>query len=181
MEKNLTLVEHLDELKKRTLVTVLVLLALLLPLYLLSGSALDRVFDYVAGQGYRLYIYDITDALMLRLRMTLLLDIAVCMPLILVQALAFVLPGLYQKERRGLCGLLTLIGLLFCLGVAAFLLWLTPVALDGIYAVRPEYGTILSVRNYYDIWEGCALAAGLTATLPCLPVIIRLLQRHNDD
>lgn len=181
MEKNLTLVDHLSELRKRTLIVVIALIVLLIPMYILSSPVLERVFGYVAAQGYKLYIYDITDALTLKLRMTLLLDIAVCLPLILTQALGFVWSGLYKRERALLSGLLAAFGLLFLAGVAAFIVWLTPVALDWIYALRPEYGTILSARGYYDIWEGCALAAGLIATLPCLPLIIHQVRRLNAE
>lgn len=172
MEKDVPVQDHLAELRRR-LLTVLLPMALLLPaLYIAAPGFLARLFSPLAAVGCTLHVYHVTDGLSLRIRSALLMDTALCAPLIAVQAARFAWPGLYRGERRALLCICSC-GVLFGAAVWAFTTAATPALVRLWYARRGPYGAMLSAVACYNLWSRCAVACGLAASLP--PALLALL------
>lgn len=167
---------HLSELRRRILVCVVPLIIGLVPAYFLSPFVLERIFWPVTVLDCRVYLYAVTDGLMLRLRAALLLDIAVLAPLILTEAFLFARPGLYPKEKRALILWSTGTGALFTGGVAAFLLWLGPFLVRWWHGCG-EWEAALSGSGYMTMWEAAALIFALICCLPLLWPLLVIAKR----
>lgn len=182
MDKDLPLADHLAELRRRLLTVVIPLLLLLIPAFLAAPLLLPHIYQPLSSRGYTLHLYHITDGLMLRLRLALLMDTALLSPLLLAQGLLFAWPGLRPRERRGLLLFATLTGLLFCGGLLLFIFWLTPLLVAIWHIHGNTAGAVISATRYYGIWQAAAL---VTAAACCLPALLlpgrKLLHTLEED
>ena len=99
----MSFLEHLDELRKRLIYSVVSLLAGCV----VSFIFLDRIFDFVFGpmkalipSGGRFIATEAPEVFMLRLKIGVLGGLFVALPLILWQLWLFIAPGLYANEKR---------------------------------------------------------------------------------
>ncbi len=168
MDKDLSLEDHLAELRRRLLICLLALVLLLIPAFLATPLVLPRIFQPLSRFGYQAHLYQITDGLLLRLRLALLLDITLLSPLLLLEALRFAWPGLWPGERRSLLLFALLAGFLFSAGVLLFILKLTPLFVAVWHHHGNTAGAVISAAAYYTVWQTAALVSGLACCLPAL-------------
>lgn len=127
--KRMPFMGHINELRKRLTVVVAVVGVLTLAGYFFS----DEIFRFLVAPMRPVigdqspYVFDILEAMALRLRIGLFGAIVVGSPVIIYQVLAFFLPALKPKERRWFMWTFVAGVLLFLAGVAfCYLLILEP-------------------------------------------------------
>jgi len=126
-EKEMTVVEHLEELRERLLKSAIALAGTTL-LSLLFASRFLKMLIAPAGDIKPIFLRP-TEGLILYMRVAFVSGVALAMPVILYQAIRFILPGLKADERRHLYILLPGATLLFLLGVAFAYFAMLPFAL----------------------------------------------------
>jgi|GEM_PF-3292716 len=181
MDRDLPLETHLEELRRRLLACLVPLLLLLVPAYLATPYVLPYLFTPLTKWGYTVYLYQITDGLMLRIRLALLLDLAALSPLILAEALLFAWPGLRAKEKRGIVLTAALAGALFLAGVLLFIRIAAPRLVDLWQGYGTTRDTVISGARYYSIWQAGALVSGLICCLPVLCIPARTLRKALEE
>ena len=99
----MTFLEHLDELRKRIVVS----LAGILVGCLVAFAFVNRIYSFIMDplnrllpKGSSFVFTEPTEAFLLYMKMALLAGVIVAMPVILLQVWLFVAPGLYAKEKR---------------------------------------------------------------------------------
>ena len=99
-EKDMTLVEHIGELRKRlTIIVVFFLLALILSFFL--AEPLIRYLQVTEeAKNLTLNAFKVTDPIKIYMQVTMILGLIITSPLIMYQFWAFISPGLYEKERK---------------------------------------------------------------------------------
>lgn len=120
-EKN-TLVEHLEELRG-VLIRCLIALAIgFVPMFFCAPSVLDALIKIILQKcSVTLNFFSPMELFVLQMKMAMVLDILICFPFMVWQMWHFILPALYEHERRfikslvGLSSLLFVVGSLFCL------------------------------------------------------------------
>jgi len=181
MDRDLPLEAHLGELRARLLVCLIPLLLLLVPAFLVTPLVLPYIFAPLDKWGYTVHFYQITDGLMLRIRLALFLDLALLSPLALAEAVLFAWPGLLARERRALLTAIGLVGVLFCAGAALFILVLAPWLVDVWHSCGNTGETIISGTRYYTVWQSAALISGLVSCLPVILLLCRRLCKFPED
>lgn len=126
--EEMTLQEHLEELRDRILKMVLAIVPTFIFGFVISNRILEEIRDK-ANAGGGLDIRSPTDPLTLSFKIGLYVAIAICMPIIVYQLIAFLAPGLTRKEKRILYSSLPFISVLFIGGVAYGYLVAAPRAL----------------------------------------------------
>lgn len=125
----MTLQEHLEELRKRIMYSALsVLIALGLGLWL-SGYVLDIMTEHAETPG-GLQVISPTEGFVTYFKVALYIAIAIAMPVLVYQLMAFVFPGLTRSERRYVMLSVPFVMLLFAGGVSFAFFVLVPRALD---------------------------------------------------
>jgi sec-independent protein translocase protein TatC len=180
MDRDLPLEAHLGELRSRLLICLIPLLLLIVPAFLVTPLVLPYIFAPLDKWGYTIHFYQLTDGLMLRIRLALFLDLTLLSPLILAEAVLFAWPGLLTGERRALITAVGLAGILFCAGAALFILVLTPWLVDLWQSCGNTGGTIISGTRYYTVWQSAALVFGLVSCLPVLLLLRRRLHKAQE-
>jgi sec-independent protein translocase protein TatC len=98
----MSFLEHLDELRKRLMVSVAALTAG----FLIAFTFINQIFDFImkplqaALHGGKLIYTEPTEAFMLYMKMAALAGLVMAAPVIIWQVWLFVAPGLYSHEKR---------------------------------------------------------------------------------
>ncbi|MGE5585625.1 MAG: twin-arginine translocase subunit TatC [Bacillota bacterium] len=119
------LVEHLAELRRRILVCLMATVA---------GSALGyavspQVLEVLARPLGRFVFTAPAEALLARLRISMMIGIVIASPIITIQSWLFIAPGLRRDERRLTWRFVPAVALLFAAGVAFAYVAVYPLAL----------------------------------------------------
>lgn len=170
---DMTLVEHLDELRGRLLKSLLALaltMALSLAMHRqliawLRAPAADTAFVFTAPPEY----------LMAALKVAFYAGLYLALPVILYQVLAFVAPGLHPHERRWVAPIAAGAFLLFSAG-AAFAYWvLLPTGLHFLLTFSADAVTpMLSIGAYLGFAAALVFASGLIFELPLVLLALAL-------
>jgi sec-independent protein translocase protein TatC len=99
----MTFLEHLDELRKRIVASLIAIAVGCLVAFTFVQKIYDFVMDplnRLLPKGSSFVFTEPTEAFLLYMKMALLAGVIIAMPVILLQAWLFVAPGLYAKEKR---------------------------------------------------------------------------------
>ncbi len=108
MDRELTLVEHLAELRKRIIISLFVLLTAAALSFPFTSVVLKIVRLPASGLIERLVFFSPQDALMVRMHLAFLCGLVISIPVILYQFWAFILPaaeeGKMHTDHQGILG-----------------------------------------------------------------------------
>lgn len=167
----MSLMEHLEELRKRLLWS---LLALGGAFFLCWGFA-QEIFHFLALPIYRylppgtkLAFLGVTDPFILYVKVAALAATFLASPFLLLQVWKFVAPGLYQRERLWALPFI-LAGSLFFVAGGAFAYYVAfPFAVQFLLGVGQEFQAVITLERYFGFLLTVILGLGLMFELPIL-------------
>lgn len=176
----MTLVEHLAELRRRLIVSMVALACGFVVCWVFYPQILDFLTapycDVVSPEAEgldssgecRLLVLDPLEPFSVRVSVAGYGGAALAMPILLWQAWRFITPALFPKERRHTAGFVILATLLFAAGVAlAF--WTIPRALGFLATLGgDDLVSFFSPRRYLSFVVKMALAFGLGFEFPVI-------------
>ncbi|MHB1126990.1 MAG: twin-arginine translocase subunit TatC [Bacillota bacterium] len=167
-EQKLSLMGHMDDLRRVFTVTVIAVLVTSTVSFLLFGDQLlHLVTDPLKQYDVQLVYIGITEAFFTKIKLAVLAGILLALPLILWQAWSFIAPALLPKERRYLIMLLPLSLLLFAGGaVFAYLVVFNFAARFLLVVVRGDLQPMLAVGQYVSFLISFVLPFGAVFELP---------------
>jgi sec-independent protein translocase protein TatC len=165
----MSLLDHLEELRKRIIRS---LLALLVGVVVCLNWA-PEILRFLAVPIYRfmppgskLAVLGVTDPFMLYFRTALLAGTFLCFPALLWQAWQFVAPGLYAKERRWI-GPFVMLGWIFFLAGGAFAYYVAfPFTVKFLLEMAGDFQPVITADRYYGFLTTIVLGLGLMFELP---------------
>jgi sec-independent protein translocase protein TatC len=113
----MTLIEHLTELRDRLLKASIALLITTAISFIFASKLVDILTVPVGGRQM-LQSIEVTENIGIFMRVSLISGVVLAMPVIVYQFISFVVPGLTREERRYLWIIVPSASLLFLLGVA---------------------------------------------------------------
>lgn len=183
---SLSFVEHLEELRSRLIVCLIVLVVTATAAYHFN----DPLLRFLAAPAGRLIFLNPTDAFTARIKIALWAGFLAALPILLWQAWRFVVSALRPQERRTVLWILPfsyilfVMGLVFCLTVAA------PMGVRFLLGYQSDVLTpFFSVESYLDFMIFFGLAFGLLFQMPLVffvlaklgvvhPELLRIFRRH---
>ncbi|MEB3261510.1 MAG: twin-arginine translocase subunit TatC [Cyanobacteriota bacterium] len=173
-EVEMTLVEHIEELRRRVLRSLVAVVAAA-GLCLVGVKPLVRVLEMPA-EGIRFLQLAPGEFLFVSIKVAGYAGLSLALPYVLYEVLAFVLPGLSRRERALVAPAVAGSALLFLAGLA-FAWWaLVPAALRflvsyGADVVEPSW----SIERYLDFVLLLMVATALAFQLPVLQLLLGAL------
>lgn len=159
-----SLLHHLDELRTRILRSVLAILLGGVVGWWFSAAALEWAIRHTVGA---VVVLDPLESFSERFKLALVLGACVALPLVLYQAWAFVLPGLFRRERRLLLPLVAASMLLFFAGAATAVLVVVPMVLQMLQQfLTPSMQQQIRLSSLLGFLYNLALATGVVFQLP---------------
>jgi sec-independent protein translocase protein TatC len=167
----MTLIEHLEELRRRLLISVLAFAAGTV----LSFLFVERVLTVLIRPVGRVVFTAPTEAFFIRLKVAALTGAFLSLPVILYQIWRFVSVGLTSTERRYTLSLLPVSLILFAAGGAFAFFAILPVGVRFLLSYQTEtLVPMISIGAYTSFATAFVLAFGLVFQLP---VVILFLAR----
>jgi len=171
----MSLMEHLDELRKR-----IVRSALYLALgFIFAWFFHDRFVTIIQAPlnriGKTLVFTHPMDPLNLDLQVSLIGGAIVASPLILFQVWLFIAPGLYQKERRFVIPFMMATVGLFLTGAAFGYFWVLPGALQILIVnFGHNFTSMVTIEEYSSFFLSIILGLGISFEMPILIFFLAL-------
>jgi sec-independent protein translocase protein TatC len=165
-DEQLTLVEHLDELRNRILVSLAVL-AVATGLCFWQNHLLLDIANQPLPDDRVPTTFGVTEPFMTTLKVSIYAGILIALPLLLYQAYAFLLPALKPTEKRTVLPFLLLVPVLFMAGVAFSYFVVVPAALEFLLNFNEDQFSVqVRANEYYSFFILTLIALGLVFQVP---------------
>jgi sec-independent protein translocase protein TatC len=165
-DEQMTLVEHLDELRNRIIVTVAVLVVACGLCFWQNHLLLD--IANAPLPDHRVPItFSVTEPFMTTLKVSIYAGILISLPVLLYQGYAFLLPALKPTEKRVVLPFLILVPLLFIAGVVFSYFVVVPAATEFLLNFnQDQYNIQVRASEYYSFFMLTLIALGLVFQVP---------------
>ena len=166
-EDQLTLVEHLDELRARLIVCIIVFGVALALCFWQNHLLLEIAGGPLPDNHKRLITFGVTEPFTTTLTVSAYAAIILSLPIWLWQLYAYVLPAFSPGEKRVVLPILLLFPLLFCAGIAFSYFVVMPAAVNFLLNFNDtQFNIQVRARDYYSFFSMTELAGALVFQLP---------------
>ncbi len=160
----MSFLEHLEELRIRLLRSVVAILLCAAAGWWISGPALEWAIRHTVGH---VVVLDPIESFSERFKLSLILGGLAALQIVLYQACAFLLPGLFRRERRLLLPLVLGSLLLFFAGAATAVGLVVPIVLDVLQRfLTPGMRQDIRLSSLLGFIYNLALATGAVFQMP---------------
>jgi sec-independent protein translocase protein TatC len=166
-EDRLTLVEHLDELRARLIVCIVVFAVALALCLWQNQLLLDVASGPLPDDRDQLITFGVTEPFTTTLTVSAYGALILSLPIFLWQLYAYVLPAFSAAEKRVVLPILLLFPILFLAGLAFAYFVVMPAAVNFLLDFNDDQFNIqLRAREYYGFFAMTEIACGLIFQLP---------------
>jgi sec-independent protein translocase protein TatC len=170
-DEQMTLVEHLDELRNRIIVSAAVLVVAcglcFWQNHLLLDIANQPLPNDINGHPIKPITFGVAEPFMSTLKVSIYAGILIALPVILYQLYAFLLPAMKPTEKRVVLPFLVLIPFLFIAGVVFSYFVVAPAAAKFLLNFnQTEFNVQVRASDYYGFLLTTLLAMGLVFQIP---------------
>lgn len=166
-EDRLSIVEHLDELRAR-LIVCLVVFGVALGLCFWQNHLLLEIASGPLPEAHKkLITFGVSEPFTTTLTVAAYGAILLSLPFVLHQLYAYVLPAFSTAERRVVVPILLMFPLLFLAGVAFGYFVVMPAAVKFLLSFNDsQFNVQVRARDYYSFFSTMMIACGLIFQLP---------------
>jgi sec-independent protein translocase protein TatC len=167
----MTLLDHLDELRRRILYSVIALLVTFLASWYFAPTVfkwLERPILDVLPPGEQLAFTELAGPFMLYVKVALLTAVFVASPFLLLQLWMFLRPGLYRKERRLAAPFIVFTTIFFVAGGYFGYQVAFPMVVRFLLGVGQDFKQVVTIDTYFSMMSKILLGLGLVFEMPML-------------
>lgn len=179
MERNnqMTMIEHLTELRKRLIWVLLVFFVGMILGFMAAGPCVDYLKANTVRDVSGLYSLSPPDVLQVYVQVAFMISFVLTLPFLLFQVWRFVSPGLRKAERRVTVWFIPAAVLLFVGGVAFAYFWIFPFLLRfmSMIAERMNVEQLYGIRQYFQVMFNVLFPIGLLFELPIVVIFLTRL------
>lgn len=170
--KELSLVDHLVELRNRVFISLLALLPGTVLGFIFSGEIIHILKAPLPMSGKALVAFGLTDIFMMDLQIAVVCGVIVGMPVILYQFWRYISPGLTPQERSAARPWVPLALVFFVVGVS-LAYFILPYAAGFLFSFQTQdVQLLLSLNSYMGFVTMLFLAFGLVMEFPIILVLL---------
>ncbi len=165
-----SLLFHLEALRTLLIKCLSALAIGVVPLFFAAPYCLDLLIHFIIGQNeVTLNYFSPMEIFILQIKIALVLDLLVCFPYIVRQVWLFLLPALYEHERKFIKSIvLTSSGLFIC-GVLFCLFFILPLLVNfGLSFSTAEIKAVWGVSNIMSLALWLSVVFGLMFQFPLI-------------
>ena len=175
MAREMTFIEHLEELRRRILWAVVCLAVTFAACWMFAGDLYEIARAPLgANPAVTLSLSRPQDIVGLHVKVTLVASIFFASPLILIQAWLFISPGLHPHERRYAIPFVLSASVLFMIGGAFGYFLAFPAALKFLldWIVASNLTPIIDAVEYFDLFFTIMVALGIVFQIPAVIFVL---------
>ena len=165
-EDRLTLVEHLDELRSRIIISLIAFAVALGLCFWQNNLLLDIANEPLPGDRTPI-TFGVAEPFTTTLTISAYAAILLSLPVLLYEAYAFILPALSPRERKVIVPYLILAPFLFIAGVVFAYFVVVPAATEFLLNFNEsEFQIEIRAREYYSFFALAEISIGLLFQIP---------------
>jgi sec-independent protein translocase protein TatC len=165
-DEHLSLVEHLDELRTRIIVSIAALVVAASLCFWQNDLLLDIANKPLPGDLVPI-TFGVTEPFMTTVTLSVYGGLLLAMPVILYQLYAYVLPAFSPHERRVVLPFLLMVPVLFISGVVFAYFVVLPAATQFLLNFNAsEFNIEVRAREYYSFFALTCMAVGVLFQIP---------------
>ena len=173
LKKSMSFLDHLEELRKRILISLLAIL-IVTSVALIFSDTILKVLLIPAG-GMKLNAFSLMDGFLIKFRIALYIGVGMAFPIWGYELYRFIGPGLHDNERKALLPGLFASTVLFILGVLFGYYLLSEMIKVMIALFPPEVAFLPAADDYISFVTFFLVACGVAFQLPVvLTILIQL-------
>jgi sec-independent protein translocase protein TatC len=166
-DERLSVVEHLDELRNRIIVSIAALVVAFIAMYVVHERLLSALQWPLPDDHDKLVTFSPTEPFVTVLKVVFYASILIALPVWLYQLYAYVMPAVGQQSRRKSLMVVAGVSALFLGGVAFGYFVVLPVALQWLLGFGGDtFNVQLRANEYYGFISTMLLGAGLLFEVP---------------
>ncbi|MBS4175839.1 twin-arginine translocase subunit TatC [Bacillus sp. FJAT-49736] len=175
-QKDMTIVEHISELRKRLFVIVVFFILACIVSMFISQPIIRYLQNAEIAKDLTMNAFRLTDPFKVYWEVTVYLALIMILPVILYQLWAFVSPGLYEKERKVTLSYIPITLLLFIGGLAFSYFVLFPLIINFMLKLsnQMDIHAVIGINEYFQFLFQITLPFGFLFELP---VVVLFLTR----
>jgi sec-independent protein translocase protein TatC len=164
-KKEMSFLEHLEELRKRVIRCLFFIIIFSIVAYFFS----EKIINFVSKPIPHLYFMSPTEAFAIRIKLSLIVGLIVSVPVIFYQAWQFVVPGLLEKEVKIVIPVVVSSTIFFLTGTVFCFFLVLPVGIKFLLGFGTEkLSPLIKVTDYINFISYMTLAFGAVFELPVL-------------
>lgn len=174
---DLTVVEHLDELRKRIMVVLYCLVAGTAVGFYFGKPVTKFLTKDDVPKEIELHYFKVSDPLTIYITVIMIIALIIISPVILYQLWAFISPGLHPKERRATLSYIPISLILFLAGLSFSYFYVFPYLIQFTIGLASEMGVnqMIGVREYFNEMLRFTIPFGFLFQLPILLLFLTRL------
>lgn len=165
-EKTMPFMGHLEELRKRIIIVLVVFVVAFIPAYYFHNELLNFLTAPLENES--LVFLDITEPFLVNIKLAFFAAAAAVLPLLLYQIVAFIKPALSKRVRRYLFIIIVIFFALFIGGVIFSYKLMIPIALNWLLSQGENLTQALTVNRYVSFMGWFILGAGILFEMPLI-------------
>lgn len=173
--EEMTLQEHLEEFRDR----IIRMLIAIVPAFIIGWILHPRIMADINEKSFTLdglQTLGVADGLLISFQISLYTAIAITMPILMYQFIAFLMPGMTRKEKRFLFSALPFVAILFFSGAYFGYFVAAPRALEFLSGWNEEFlSWELTAQSAVTFFLRLVLGIGLAFQLPVIIFILTKL------
>jgi sec-independent protein translocase protein TatC len=165
-DDRLTLVEHLDELRTRIVISISAFAVAFTLCFWQNSRLLDIANAPLPGNRTPI-TFGVAEPFTTTVTITFYAAIVISLPVILYQAYAYMLPALADRERRVIVPFLVMVPVLFCAGAVFGYFVVLPAATKFLLNFnQSQFNIQIRAKDYYSFFTMTVGVMGLIFQLP---------------
>lgn len=173
----MSVIDHLEELRGRIIFTAITWVTGSVAGWYLSPWLITYIKRYPQLENIKLILFRPPEAFFVRMKLAMTFGMLIALPIIIVQIMLFVLPGLYDREKKWVLRFVPFSILLFYAGAAFSLFVLLPITLQ-FFLVQMVQGIAepnISLEEYVNYMVAMVLVGGLVFQMPIVLFFLTLM------
>jgi sec-independent protein translocase protein TatC len=171
----MSLMEHLEELRKRLVWSIVFLVAGMIIAYAFHVRLLNVIQRPLLDIGLKMTMTHPTDAMNFLIKTSAVCGAILASPFILYQVWLFISPGMYAHERRYVVPFMGITVGLFLAGVFFGYRWVLPGAMVFlIQDIGKNFTHMITIEDYTGFFLAVILGLGITFELPVVIFFLAL-------
>ena len=169
-ENNESLITHLEALRE-TILKSLISIAVVLPIaFIVAPKALDMLIKIILGDSKNtLNYFSPAEVFLIQIKTAVVIDLIICFPYIAKKIWDFLLPALYEHERKFIKSIVLISTTLFIIGVLFCIFLILPLIIKfGMNFTTANIQPVFGISNVVTLALWLSIIFGLMFQVPLI-------------
>lgn len=168
--KDESIISHINELRETLLRCIYALAIGIIPMLFAAPRVLDLFIKLlIKDNNVVLNYFSPTEVFLIQIKTALVLDLIICFPYIAKQVWNFIVPALYEHEKKFISSIVLASTALFIFGAAFCLLFILPLIIKfGLSFATSNIQAVFGISNVVNISLWLVVAFGLMFQFPLI-------------